>query len=494
MANRAIFYILGMLLFYLSLLLIIPFCVSLYYSSLPIFSIRGTPFSFFCSIILSLICGLCLRSHFKDGKKNLESLSERDGFCIVTLSWILVAFFGSFPLYFSGTCAEFVNAYFETMSGFTTTGATIFKTIETIPPSILFWRCMTQWLGGMGIIILTVAILPEMRIGGYHLFRAEIPGGSTFERIKPRISETAKVLWGIYCLLSLIEVVLLFLGGMTLFDAFCHTFTTMSTGGFSTKTDSVAHYNSAFIRFVIIFFMIMAGANFGLHYVIMKGHIKAVFKNLELRFYLSLIGGASLFTFMVLLFSSNEKSFIQFFGDSIFQVVSIVTTTGFMTADFDQWPNILRIMLVCLMFVGGCAGSTGGSIKVIRILILSKFILRELQKLIQPRAVIHVKVGEKTVDRETLTNILAFMFMFIFIFITGSIIMAGLGMDLTSAVSSVAATLGNVGPGLGSVGATGNYADINFIGKWVLVACMLLGRLEIYSVVILLLPLTWKEK
>lgn len=491
MVKGAVFHVLGMLLVFLSIILIVPFCVSLYFSSESIFSIQGSPFSFFVSIVLSLVWGILLKTIFK---ADIDSLGEREGFAIVTLSWVLVAFFGSLPLYISGTCPSFVDAYFETMSGFTTTGASIFRTIETIPPPILFWRSMTQWLGGMGIIILTVAILPEMRIGGYHLFRAEIPGGATFERIKPRISETAKVLWSIYLLLTLIEIILLRLGGMTFFDAICHTFATMSTGGFSTRTSSIAHYNNSFIEFVIVFFMLMAGANFGLHYLMIKGHFKAVFKNPELRFYLTILGGASLFTFIILLSSSNDKSIFQFFGESVFQVVSIGTTTGYATADFNQWPNILRILFVCLMFVGGCAGSTGGSMKVIRILIIFKLILRELQKLIQPRAIIHVKVGEKTIDKETISNIFAFTLMFIFIFISGSLIMAGLGLDLTSAVSSVAATLGNIGPGLGMVGVTGNYADIPLLGKWVLIICMLLGRLEVYSVVILLLPLTWEQK
>lgn len=491
MAKGAVFHILGMLLVFLSAVLIVPFCISVYFSSESIFSFHGSPFAFFVSSFLSLISGLLLKYNFK---ADFDSLGEREGFSIVTLSWILVAFFGSLPLYISGTCSSFVDAYFETMSGFTTTGASIFKVIETIPPAMLFWRSMTQWLGGMGIIILTVAILPEMKIGGYHLFRAEIPGGATFERIKPRISETAKVLWSIYLLLSLTQVILLSLGGMTFFDALCHTFATMSTGGFSTKTASIASYNSPFIEFVIIFFMLMAGANFGLHYLIIKGHFKAAFRNPEIQFYLKILGGASLLTFIVLLSSSSEKSIFQNFRESIFQVVSIGTTTGYATADFNLWPNILRVMFVCLMFVGGCSGSTGGSMKVIRLLIISKSILRELQKLIQPRAIIHVKVGDKTVDRDALSNVFAFSFMFIFIFISGSLIMAGLGLDLTSAVSSVAATLGNIGPGLGSVGATGNYADIPFLGKWVLIVCMLLGRLEVYSVVILLMPLTWEPK
>lgn len=424
----------------------------------------------------------------------MESLGNREGFAIVTFSWILMAFFGSFPFYISGTCPNFVDAYFETMSGFTTTGASILRTIETIPPSIILWRSMTQWLGGMGIIILTVAILPELKIAGYHLFRAEVPGGASFEKIKPRISETAKILWGIYLLLTLIEVALLYIGGMSLFDAFCHSFTTIATGGVSTRTDSIAYYNSPFIEFVIIFFMIVAGTNFGLHYLIIKGHFRAAFKNPELRFYLTILGGAALFAFIVLFFSSNDKSIFNIFRESVFQVVSIGTTTGYSTADSNQWPNILRLMLVCLMFIGGCAGSTGGSMKVIRIMIILKTILRELQKLIQPRAIIHVKVGGKTVDKETLSNIFAFTGIFIFIFVLGSLIMVSLGLDLTTAVSSVAATLGNIGPGLGVVGTTGNYADIPFIGKWVLIVCMLLGRLEIYSVVILLLPLTWKTK
>lgn len=491
MVKGSVVHILGTLLILLSIILIVPFCAAVNFSSESILSIHGTPFSFLITIVSSLVTGLMLRTIFT---ADLESLGEREGFAIVTFSWLFVALFGSFPFYISGTCPNFVDAYFETMSGFTTTGASVLRTIETVPPSIILWRSMTQWLGGMGIVILTVAILPELKISGYHLFRAEVPGGAAFEKIKPRISETAKTLWSIYLLLTLIEVVLLYVGGMSLFDAVCHSFTTISSGGVSTRTDSIAHYNSSFIEFVIIFFMIVSGTNFGLHYLIIKGHFKSAFKNPELRFYLTILGGASLFAFVVLLFSSNEKSIFNIFREAVFQVVSIGTTTGYATADSNQWPNVLRLMLVCLMFIGGCAGSTGGSIKVIRVLIILKTILRDLQKLIQPRAIIHVKVGEKTVDKETLSNISAFAFIFIFIFILCSLIMASLGLDLTTAISSVAATLGNIGPGLGAVGAAGNYADIPFIGKWVLIVCMLLGRLEIYSVLILLLPLTWKTK
>ncbi len=491
MAKGAVFHILGTFLLFLSLILIIPFSASIYFSPGPIFSSHSNPSSFIITIILSSIAGLLLRTAFK---ADLESLGNREGFAIVTFSWILMAFFGSLPFYLSGTCAHFVDAYFETMSGFTTTGATIFKTIETIPPSLLLWRSMTQWLGGMGIIILTVAILPEMKIGGYHLFRAEVPGGSSFEKIKPRISETAKVLWSIYLILSFLEIILLYIGGMTFFDALCHTFTTISIGGFSTHSNSIAHFNNPFIEFVIIFFMIIGSANFGLHYLIIKGHFKVVFKNPELRFYLTILGSAVLFTFSILLFYSPDKSVFQIFREATFQAISIGTTTGYATADSNQWPNALKVMLLCLMFIGGCAGSTGGSVKVIRILIILKAILRELQKLIQPRAIVHVKVGEKSVDKEILSNIFVFTSMFILIFIFGSLIMASLGLDLTTAVSSVAATLGNIGPGLGMVGATGNYSEIPYIGKWVLILCMLLGRLEIYSVAILLLPLTWKSK
>lgn len=491
MNKGAVFHFLGTLLVFLSVILIFPFLVSLYFSQESIFTVTGSAFSFFITIVLSLLTGLLFRTFFKAG---LDSLGEREGFAIVTFSWILMAFFGSLPFYISGACNSFVDAYFETMSGFTTTGASIFKTLDAIPPSILLWRSMTQWLGGMGIIILTVAILPEMKIGGYHLFRAEVPGGATFEKIKPRISETAKVLWSIYLLLTSMEVILLYIGGMSLFDALCHAFTTISTAGFSTRTGGIADYNSPFIEFVIIFFMLVSGANFGLHYLIIKGHFKAAFKNPELRFYLTILGCATLITFTVLLLSSNEKTIFQSFRESVFQIVSIGTTTGFATIDSNQWPNALRIMLVCLMFIGGCSGSTSGSMKAIRILIIFKLILRQLKKLIQPRAIVHVKVGEKTVDKETLSNIFAFTAMFMFIFITGSLIMVSLGLDIITAVSSVAATLANIGPGLGAVGATGNYADIPFTGKWVLIVCMLIGRLEIYSVAILLLPLTWKSK
>lgn len=492
MVNATTFHLVGSILLFLSTVLLLPFGASIYFYSLSAFSSSSVLVSFLITIISSLLIGLLLRHFFK---ADLSSLGARQGFAVVTLSWVFVTFFGSLPFYISGICSNFVDAYFETMSGFTTTGASIFKTIESIPPSLLLWRCMTQWLGGMGIIILTVAILPEMRICGYHLFRAEIPGGSTFEKIKPRMSETAKTFWKIYVAFSLCEFILLYIGGMGSFDAICHTFTTMSTGGFSTQTASVAAFHNPFIEFIIFSFMIIAGTNFGLHYLILKGHLRSAFQNPEFRLYLNILGCAMLFTFIALLISNQGNNVFLSFRESIFQVASIVTTTGFTTADYNQWPQVLRLFFVFLMFIGGCTGSTGGSIKVIRILIISKGIASELRKMIKPKSVVlHVKIAENTIDRETLFNIYGFIGMFICIFLAASLFMSSLGLDLTTAVTSVAATLGNIGPGLGIVGPIGNYADIPFAGKWTLILCMLLGRLEIYSVVILLLPLTWRNK
>ncbi len=491
MNKGAVLHAIGTLLILLSIILLIPLGMAFYYKY------AGNPYgnreitAFLVTILLSFLVGLLLRILFSSP---LESLGGREGFAIVTFTWISLALFGSLPFYISGTCDSFVDAYFETMSGFTTTGASIFSNIEGISHSLLLWRSLTQWLGGMGIIILSIAILPALGVGGYHLFRAEIPGGATFERLQPRIVQTARTLWEVYMLLSVLEVLFLLLGGMSLFDSVCHTFTTMSTGGFSTRNTSIAGFQSSYINFVIITFMFLAGCNFTLHYQILHGRFRYVFKNPELRFFVSLLLICIVFATLFIRFSPGENNTLAgAFKDASFQVVSIGTTTGFATTDFDKWPDILRLMLVGLMFVGGCVGSTGGSIKVIRIVVIFKLIIREFHKLIRPRAVIHIKLGEKSLDRDMLLNILGFCMMFIGIFLLCSLIMTGLGLDLTTAVTSVAATMGNIGPGLGGVGAACNYSDIPAAGKWVLIICMLLGRLEIYSVMVLFLPLTWRK-
>ena len=446
----------------------------------------------------------------------------------------MLTLFGAIPLtiYFlsrsdivtvSAVTRAFTDAYFEIMSGFTTTGATIMTDIEGLPQGILFWRSLTHWLGGMGIITLALAILPAFGIAGYQMFRGEVPG-PTAERLKPRLAQTAKILWGTYVVLTLAETALLKIGGMTLFDALCHSFGTMATGGFSTKAASIGAYNSAYIEWVIIIFMFFAGMNFIIHYRILFSRKFDLLKNnKEFHFYATVILIAVLLATVMLWTGgiapkeeisrsyrsqplsgkaitekiAEEKAKIDSFGDTLrhsaFQVVSITTTTGYCTADFDVWPNFIRYMLVILMFFGGCAGSTGGGIKMIRIMVTFKSALREVRTIIKPRIIAPVKIAGGAIEESQVSNILGFVALFAAIFIVFSLAMSFFINDFTTSFTAVAATMCNIGPGLSGIGAAENYAWIPIPGKWILVFCMLLGRLEIYTVLIALSPVSWKK-
>jgi trk system potassium uptake protein TrkH len=378
------------------------------------------------------------------------------------------------------------------MSGFTTTGASVLTNIEANPRGILFWRSLTHWLGGMGIIVLSLAILPFLGVGGMQLFKAEVPGPVP-EKLTPRIQQTAFLLWAVYVLLSLAETLLLMVAGMNLFDALTHTFGTMATGGFSPKNLSVGFYRSPFVDWIITVFMFLAGANFTLHYFALRGRLSVFWKDEEFRFYtwITLFGTA---TVMAIHLAGNAYSSA---GDALrfsaFQVVSILTTTGFVTADFEKWPAYTQLLLLVLMFVGGCAGSTGGGMKNIRILLLAKQAGAEIRRLLHPRSVIVPRIGGKVVEREAMNSVAVFFVVYMALFVGASLFMAGLGLDLVSAISSVAATLGNIGPGLGIVGPMDNYAAVPQAGKWILSACMLLGRLELFTVLMLFVPGTWRK-
>ncbi|MBU0489510.1 MAG: TrkH family potassium uptake protein [Bacteroidetes bacterium] len=419
-----------------------------------------------------------------------SNIGKREGYIIVSFTWIVISFFGALPFLISGYIPGITDAFFETMSGFTTTGASILRDIEIVPRDILFWRSMTHWIGGMGIIVLTLAILPMLGIGGMQLFVAEVPG-PTPDKLHPRITGTAKRLWGIYVLLTLVQTVLLLFGGMDLHESLCHTFGTMATGGFSTRNASVAAY-SPYIQYVIIFFMFLAGMNFTLHYFALKGKLKTVWKNEEFRYYLFLMVIISLIIAAVLVIKS-DKGIETAIRDSLFQVVSITTTTGFVTSDYLLWPGYLWFLLFLLFFTGGCAGSTGGGIKVIRQLLLFKNSRLELRRLVHPQAVLPVKLNGKSVSQDIIFNILAFYLIYMLIFAFGTAIMTVLGLDFQTSIGSVAATLGNIGPGIGDVGPVCNYADMPDAGKWFLSFFMLLGRLELFTVLILFSFAFWKK-
>lgn len=419
-------------------------------------------------------------------------LGRRDGFAMVTFGWLAAAIFGSLPYILSGLISDPVSAVFETMSGLTTTGASVLSDLENAPRGLLLWRATTHFFGGMGVLVLCVAILPFLQVGGMQIYRAEIPGPEK-ERLTPRIASTARALWGVYVLLCLVEIGLLYIGGMSLFDAVCHTFATMATGGFSTRSSSIGAYNSVYIEVVIIVFMFLAGTNFALHYQVLRGRPLAYVRDPEFRGYLSIWLISCLLLTVLVLYSGTYQSLGEALRRAFFQGTSIMTTTGFTTADFDCWPNPARLLLVGLMFIGGCAGSTGGGMKVFRVLVAGRKVLRDLLRFLRPRVISRIWLGERVLHEETVSHVASFVLLFVGMFAVATLLMSFFTPDLVTAFSSVAATLGNIGPGLGAVGAGENYAAIPVPGKAILTFCMLLGRLELYTVLVLLVPGFWRR-
>ena len=420
-----------------------------------------------------------------------ETLSTRDGFLFVTLSWITASLIGALPYYISGAIPSFTDAYFETMSGFTTTGASILTQIEILPQSLLFWRSLTHWLGGMGIVVLTVAILPALGIGGLQLINAEAPG-PTVDKLTPRIAETAKILWFIYLGLTVLETILLMFGGMNLFDALTHTFGTVATGGYSTKNTSVAYYNSAYIDGVITLFMVLAGINFSLHFWLLRGKFENLLKDSELKGYLAIFSISTLIiTWNVS--GTTYNSIGESFRFASFQVASILTTTGFATADYEKWPFMSQAVLFILMFVGGCSGSTGGGIKVLRLITLLKQGINEMKYLIHPRGVFTLRINRRPVKKDIVYGISGFFFLYILMLLITTFIAASSGADVETSFTSALATLGNIGPGFGKVGPTDNFAFFPAYVKWWFSFAMLAGRLELYTVLILFTTVFWKK-
>ncbi|MBZ0269421.1 TrkH family potassium uptake protein [bacterium] len=422
--------------------------------------------------------------------RGTRDLGIRDGFGVVVFGWSAMTLFGALPFLLAGTCTHFVDAVFETMSGFTTTGATILVDIEAHGRGILFWRSLTQWIGGMGIIVLSLAILPMLGVGGMQLYRAEAPG-PTPDKLTPRIRQTAAYLWVVYAVVSAAEAVALFFCGMSWYDAVCHTFTTMATGGFSTRNASVAAFDSALIDGVITFFMFVAGSNFALHYRAWR-HPRAYLEDPEWRFFTILLAIAIVAT-TATLWISADYDLAAAMRSAAFQVLSITTTTGFATDDYEKWAPALRWLMLLLMLVGGCAGSTAGAVKVVRHMILVKAGLGELAVVANPRVVRPVTLGRRRVDPEVVRNVLGFAVLYMGILLLGTLALSASGFDLETALSSAATCLGNVGPGLGLVGPTENFAWMGAAPKWLLTFLMLLGRLEVYTVLALFLPQTWKR-
>lgn len=482
MRYRLILQILGALLTLLGLFMAAPLCAALYYHEE---SWRALLYALLITLGAGLLAALL-------GRKEKGELSHREGFVIVTLGWVLAALAGSLPFMLSGVFPRFVDAYFEAMSGFSTTGSTVLVQIEGVPLGILLWRSMTQWLGGMGIILLSIAILPLLGVGGMQLFKAEVPG-PVYDKISPRIRDTAKTLWLVYLLFTVLEVLFLKLGGMSLYDAVSHTFTTLATGGFSPRNRSVGAYDSAYIDTVVTVFMVLAGINFALHYRLLLGDFRGLFRDTEFHFYMGVLVVATLFVTWDL-YGRNYGDVRTAFRYASFQVVSIMTTTGYTTASFDTWPFVSQLVLVLLMFLGGMAGSTGGGIKIVRIQVLIKQGYRQIYQVIHPHAVAPVKLRGEVISREIIESIWGFFFLFVLCFVTGSVIMALLGMDLVTSFTAVLTCLANVGPGLGMVGPSEHFYHVPDLGKWVLTFCMLIGRLEIYTVLVLLVPEFWRDR
>lgn len=448
---------------------------------------QGDTVSFILSILAVAAVGFGLRLV----RPVTTNIYARDGFAIVALGWLLVSAFGALPFVISGAAPSIVDAMFESASGFSTTGASILTNIEASPRGILFWRSFTHWMGGMGVLILMIAILPSVKANTLHIMKAEAPGPSPGKFV-PKIRQTAKILYLIYVALTAVEVVFLLAGGMPLYDALIHAFGTASTGGFSSRNASIAAYGSVYIETVITVFMLMFGVNFTLYYTALKGNIKSVLRDEELRFY-----AGAVVTAIILITLNINGAVYQSTGESVrhaaFQVGSIITTTGYATTDFNVWPVLSQCILVLLMFVGASAGSTGGGIKCVRIVLLFKIIKREIDKIIHPQAVKPVKLNGRAVEEGILSGVMAFFFFSMLIFVVAVLAVALEGRDIVSSVSAVAACLNNIGPGLGLVGPAGNYAGLSMFSKGILSVCMIVGRLEIYPVMLLCFPSFWRR-
>ena len=471
-------HITGALLVCIGLTMLFPLAFSLYYGDTGIMPLTQ-------SLLVTVIVGLAFFIGFQRPEP-IGALTHREGMAITALGWFAAGVFGALPFYFGGLSPQGVDCLFESISGFTTTGASILTDIESVPKGLLFWRSLTHWLGGMGIIVLSLAILPFLGVGGMQLYKAEVPGPVP-DKLRPRIKDTAVLLWKVYILFSLLETILLMLGGMSLFDALCQTFGTMATGGFSTKNTSIAYFSSVYLDAVITVFMIIAGINFTLHFQLLRGKPLVMWRDSEFRFFIGLFLVFTLIT-TVSIWGVAFDSLGQSLRYGAFQVASILTTTGFVTADYELWPSLPQCILVLCMFIGGSAGSTGGGIKCMRILLLLKTAYQEIIRLIHPRAVIRIKLGKQVVPPEVLSGIWGFFILWLGLLFLSVFLVAATGVDVLTSFSSVLACIGNIGPGLGSVGPADNYALIPTFGKWVLILCMLLGRLEIFTIIILFVP------
>ena len=444
---------------------------------------------FIKSTIITLIVGLLTK--YLTRKKKSDEVKKREGYLIVAIGWFAMIICSAIPYLMSGAFDGTTNAFFETISGLTTTGSSILNNIEQMPESILFWRSMTQWIGGMGIIVLTIAILPLLGVGGMELFASEAPG-PTKDKIHPRIKETAKRLWLIYVFLTLLETTLLWLAGMSLFDAINHALTNVSTGGFSTKQASIGHFTSPLIQYIIILFMFIGGINFTLLYFGAKLKFKKFIENDEFKWFVCAIPFLLLIIFP-LVNQVSDNNLETSFRHALFQIVSIMTGTGYSNADFTTWGAFATFIFFLLMFSGASAGSTTGGVKIVRIGLLIKNTALEFKRRLHPNAIIPVQLNGKGVSPKIIYNLLAFVFFYLFVFVTGSIALTFIGLDFQDAVGASATAISNVGPGIGSVGPSASFAHLPDAAKWVLSFLMILGRLELFTIAILFTPYFWKR-
>ncbi|MGI5891899.1 MAG: TrkH family potassium uptake protein [Bacillota bacterium] len=480
MNYKMIFYILGYVLLFEALFMLVPLGIAIY---------QGEISSIFAFIIITAIT-FVLSLLLIRKKPVKKAIYAKEGFIIVGLAWILISFLGSFPFYISGTIPSFIDAFFEAVSGFTTTGVTTLSNIDALPVSMIFWRSFTNWIGGMGVLVFILAIISLAGGNAVHLMRAESPGPSP-GKLVPKIGHTAKILYSIYLGLTVIQIILLLAGGMPLFDSIVNAFSTAGTGGFSINNNSIAHYDSAYLQGVITTFMIIFGVTFNFYYFIIIKKLSQALRYEEVWVYLIIIGSA-----MALVTMNIYGVIYQGWGESFryasFQVASVITSTGFSTADFATWPQFSQITLLFLMFVGGCAGSTAGGIKVIRLLLLFKAARLEMDKLIHPRAVQSLHLNGKPVDPLTIRGIRSYMVAYILIVVITTLVVSLDGFDFTTTFSAIACTINNVGVGLGAIGPSGSFADFSILSKIMFIFNMLAGRLEIFPIWIMLMPGVWK--
>ena len=445
---------------------------------------------------LSMLAGFAVsimlswKSNLKEQGKN--TLGIREGVGVTGFSWIIASLVGALPYWLSGSVPGYTDAFFETMSGFTTTGATIMTDIEILPRGILLWRSLTHWMGGMGIIVLSLAVLPFLGVGGMEMYKAEVPG-ITAEKITPRLHQTAIMLWAMYVFLTLLETVLLALGGMTLFDAFCHSCSTIATGGFSTKNNSVAYFTSHYIQWVIIIFMFASGVNFSLYFLLLQKRFRDFIADEELRSYFFITVISAMAMSLVLYFSGMFRGLEDTLRRTFFHVVSVMTTTGFIVEDYNLWPEFTKFVFVILMFIGASGGSTGGGCKVSRFMVLGRQLKTETQKLLHPKAILTPRLNGKPIAKSTMDSAAAFFVLYMSMLTFGTLVTTAFGIDLLSAFTGVLTCLSNVGPGLNLLGPVENFAWLPGVIKWLFSFCMLAGRLELFAVFLLLLPGTYRK-